>query len=220
MAWVRSEGFRSSVVASTDGIIGTAGVLQGFAGAGASSTTLLVASISALVAGAVAGFGSKYAELAAERDAEQALIADEVEDLRDPSDDLAGLAARFVAHGVRPEIARAAAADLFRHDALEAQLEFEHGIGEPLRPSQPLLGALADAAAIVLGSALPLLILVIYPAAWEEWAVALAVIISLAIAALLISLSARTSVWRALGRTVGVGALTMLCTYLAGALIF
>ncbi|WP_153683705.1 VIT1/CCC1 transporter family protein [Agromyces agglutinans] len=220
MAWVRSEGFRSFVVSSTDGIIGTAGVLLGFAGAGASSGTLLIASISALVAGSVAGFCSKYAELAAERDAERAVIADEIEDLRDPADDLAALAARFEARGVQPTVAREVAEQLFAHDALDAELEFTHGIDEPTRAVEPLLGAAAGAAAIALGSALPLAILVVYPAAWEEWAVALAVILSLTVAGVLTSVTARTSVWRGLARTVGVGVLTMLATYLAGVLIF
>ena len=43
MGWYRSPVFRGLAVAASDGIIGTAGVLQGFAGAGASSTTLLIA---------------------------------------------------------------------------------------------------------------------------------------------------------------------------------
>jgi VIT1/CCC1 family predicted Fe2+/Mn2+ transporter len=221
LGWYRSPGFRSLAVATTDGIIGTAGVLQGFAGAGASSSTLLVASISALVAGSAAGFGSKYAELAAERDAERAVIADETKDLHDDSsDELAELTAHFAERGVEPELARATAEQMFAHDALAAQLETEHGITERTRASGPYVGALAAALAFAVGSALPLGILLVYPAAWESWAVFVAVLISLAIASVLIAISARTSVPRALGRTLTIGAATMGLSYLAGVIVF
>ena len=182
MGWYRSPGFRGLAVAATDGIIGTAGVLQGFAGAGASSSTLLVASISALVAGSAAGFGSKYAELAAERDAERAVIADETKDLHeDSSDELAELTAHFEDRGVEPGLARSTAEQMFAHDALAAQLETEHGITEPTGPAEQYLGAFATALAFAAGSALPLGILLAYPAAWESWAVFVAVLISLVI---------------------------------------
>jgi VIT1/CCC1 family predicted Fe2+/Mn2+ transporter len=221
MGWYRSAGFRGLAVAATDGIIGTAGVLQGFAGAGASSSTLLVASISALVAGSAAGFGSKYAELAAERDAERAVIADETKDLHeDSSDELAELAAHFEERGVEPRLARSTAEQMFAHDALAAQLETEHGIIEPTSAAKPYLGALATALAFAAGSALPLAILLAYPAAWESWAVFVAVLISLAIASVLIAVSARTSVPRALGRTLTIGAATMGLSYLAGVIVF
>src|SRR6185503_3126082 len=146
MGWYRSPGFRGLAIAASDGIIGTAGVLQGFAGAGASSSTLLVASISALVAGSAAGFGSKYAELAADRDAERAVIADEERDLHeDSSDELAELTAHFEERGVERDLARATAEQMFAHDALAAQLETEHGITARTGAAGPYLGALATA---------------------------------------------------------------------------
>ncbi|UOQ87813.1 VIT1/CCC1 transporter family protein [Agromyces endophyticus] len=208
-------------MAANDGIIGTAGVLQGFAGAGASSTTLLVASVSAMVAGAVAGFGSKYAELAAERDAQQALIADEASDLAsDDADELADLAEHFEERGVPGPLAEEVASEMHRHEPLAAHLETEHGITEPMRALQPLAGGAMNALALASGSALPLLILLAYPAAWESWAVFVAVLVSLAVTSMLVAVSARTSVPRALTRTIGIGAATMLLSYLAGVLIF
>ena len=221
MGWYRSPGFRGLAIAASDGIIGTAGVLQGFAGAGASSSTLLVASISALVAGSAAGFGSKYAELAADRDAERAVIADEERDLHeDSSDELAELTAHFEERGVERDLARATAEQMFAHDALAAQLETEHGITARTGAAGPYPGALATALAFAVGSALPLAILLAYPAAWETWAVFIAVLISLAITSVLIAISARTSVPRALARTLTLGAATMALSYLAGVLVF
>jgi VIT1/CCC1 family predicted Fe2+/Mn2+ transporter len=68
---------RSMTVDANDGIIATAGIVEGFSGAGAGLTTLLVAAISALIAGAISGAGAKYTEAAAERDAQQTMIAEE-----------------------------------------------------------------------------------------------------------------------------------------------
>lgn len=48
---------------------GTAGILEGFAGAGASHTTLLTAATSATIAGMLGASGSEWAEAAAEREA-------------------------------------------------------------------------------------------------------------------------------------------------------
>lgn len=221
MRWYRTDAARDFAVAANDGIISTAGVLLGFAGAGASSTTLLVAALSALVAGSVAGFGAKYAELAAQRDTEQALIAETERDIsEDASDDLADLAEHFVERGVPPELARDVAERMHAHDAVGAQLEAEHGIDDPMPASRPVLGALANAAALATGSLLPLIMLLAYPAAWEEWAVAVATLISLAVTSVLIALSARTSVPRALRRTIGIGVATMGLSFLVGLVVF
>ncbi|HEY1105734.1 MAG TPA: VIT1/CCC1 transporter family protein, partial [Agromyces sp.] len=89
-----------------------------------------------------------------------------------------------------------------------------------MRALQPLAGGAMNALALASGSALPLLILLAYPAAWESWAVFVAVLVSLAVTSMLVAVSARTSVPRALTRTIGIGAATMLLSYLAGVLIF
>ena len=60
-----------------DGIMATAGIVEGFIGAGAATETILVAAIAAMVAGAIAMGSAKYAEAAIERDATNALIAEE-----------------------------------------------------------------------------------------------------------------------------------------------
>ena len=221
MVWYRSERARQFVMDANDGIIGTAGVLQGFAGAGASSSTLLVASVSALVAGAVAQFGGQYSEVAAERDAERDLVRHELTELStDPDVERAEIAAHFESRGVPPELSRAVAHELHAHDPLAAQLEQEHGVRELTGPFEPLVAGLLAAGAFALGSGMPLLMLIVYPALWESWAVFVAVLISLSITSGLIALAAGTRVWRALLRTVGIGVATMLISYLAGSLVF
>ena len=68
---------RSLVVDANDGIIATAGIVEGFAGAGATEITITIAAFSAMVAGGIALGGAKYAEEATERDAQLALIDEE-----------------------------------------------------------------------------------------------------------------------------------------------
>ncbi|QAY72849.1 hypothetical protein ET445_05305 [Agromyces protaetiae] len=221
MYWFSRDSFRDFAVAANDGIIGAAGVLQGFAGAGATSRTLLVASISAMVAASVAGFGAKYAELAAARDAERALIVDARKDLAEgPEDDLVDLAGHFEELGAPEPLALEVAERMIEHDGLAATLKTAHGIDEPTPGWFPLAGALWNAFSVAVGSALPLAVLLLYPRAIESWAVVVAVILSLIVTSFIIAAAARASIWRALRRTLLIGIATMTLSYLAGVLIF
>jgi hypothetical protein len=62
---------RGWTIDANDGIIATASLLQGFAGAGAGDRLLLLAATAATIAGGLSAGGAKWAEAAAEREAEQ-----------------------------------------------------------------------------------------------------------------------------------------------------
>ena len=64
------ESLRSWTAVANDAIIATAGILEGFAGAGADEHALIVAATVATVAGMLAAGGSKFAEVDAEREAQ------------------------------------------------------------------------------------------------------------------------------------------------------
>jgi len=66
---------RAHLVDVNDGVIATAGVVEGLLAAGASVTTIVVAALGAMVGGGVALGGMKYTEAADERDAELAVLA-------------------------------------------------------------------------------------------------------------------------------------------------
>src|SRR5215467_673717 len=75
LGWLRAavtdpESLRSWTLVANDGIIATAGILEGFAGAGASSRTLITAGTTATIAGMLSIGGVEWAEAAAERDAQ------------------------------------------------------------------------------------------------------------------------------------------------------
>jgi hypothetical protein len=65
---------REHVVDANDGIIASAGIVEGLLGAGASSTILLVASLAAMIGGGFALAGMRYSEAADERDAQHATL--------------------------------------------------------------------------------------------------------------------------------------------------
>ena len=66
----RAQSFRSWTIDANDGIIGTSGILEGFAGAGASHSVLVTAASAATIAGALGLGGATWAEAAAEREAQ------------------------------------------------------------------------------------------------------------------------------------------------------
>ncbi|UOE43038.1 VIT1/CCC1 transporter family protein [Agromyces larvae] len=209
------------VVDANDGIIATAGVLEGFAGAGASESTLFVASIAAMVAGALALAGTKYVEQASERERQLALIAEERAELAArPDDEVAELAAHYERKGLEPDLARRVAEQLSAADPLGAQLETEHGIQEPMRRSAPLVEALAGAVAFTLGAAVPFVMVSVFPAALEAWAVAVAAALSLVVTAIVGARSGGTSIVRGVLRTLSIGVGTMAVSYVSGLLLF
>src|SRR5262249_59700942 len=81
-------------VVAKEGITATAGILEGFAGAGGSHATLVTAATSATIAGMLSAGGSEWAEAAAEREAHLSAVEEETADRgRQPDVELAELVA-------------------------------------------------------------------------------------------------------------------------------
>ncbi|WP_082777753.1 VIT1/CCC1 transporter family protein [Tsukamurella pseudospumae] len=216
----RTSSPRSWAVDANDGIIGTAGLLEGFAGAGAGDSVLMTAACAATIAGSLAVGGAKWAEDAAERDAETHIIDEERAQLAAaPDDELAELAAYWETKGLDPATAAAAAAQLSARDALAAQLEYEHGIVRPIPAWHPAWAGLSSSLAYVSGAIVPLVLTVSVPVGVEVWAIAIAVIASLVLTSVIAGRRSHISVRRLIVRTVLVGAATMLISYLVGALL-
>lgn len=90
---VRGPVVQEWVVEANDGIIATAGLLEGFAGAGAGDQLLITAALAATIAGALSVGGAKWSEAATERDSQLATVAYEQQRLAsDPEAELAELA--------------------------------------------------------------------------------------------------------------------------------
>src|SRR5687768_18581915 len=68
---------RAAVLGANDGIVSTAGLVMGVAGATADRQTILIAGLAGLLAGAVSMAAGGYLSVSSQRDPESALIAPE-----------------------------------------------------------------------------------------------------------------------------------------------
>jgi VIT1/CCC1 family predicted Fe2+/Mn2+ transporter len=210
---------RGLVIDGNDGIMATAGIVEGFIGAGAASETILIAAIAAMVAGAIAMGSAKFAEAAIERDAKDALIAEERRQLSlSPEEELAELAAIYEQRGLSPDLARTVATELSAHDALAAHAEAEHDIELDEAPVPPLVVATLAATAFAIGSLVVLVSVVV------TWSTVLpttffAVVLSLSLTSIVVARWGSLPLLRTMARTVGVGIAAMLITFAIGSLI-
>ncbi len=208
---------RSWTIDANDGIIATAGLLFGFAGAGASNRVLLFTASAAAIAGGLSVAGASWAEQAAERDAQLLAAKRERDDLaRDPEAELAELARHWEERGLAPETAREVARQLHAHDALAAQLEWEYSFAEPVPATFPIWFGLGAGTAYVLGALVPLLITYFAPVDVEPWAILTAVTVTLVLSSMVSSRTGQLIQRRMLARTLVVGVLTMAVSFVAG----
>ena len=205
---------------ASDGILTSAGICEGFAGAGVSSGVLLFAGFAGLVAGTLAMGTVEYSKLRADYDRQAAELAAERLQLdTDPDAELDELTGLYVSRGLSADLARQVAIELTAHDALAAHAEAEYGI-TPASRAAPLRDALAVSAAFAAGAVLPWLAIVLIPGPSRA---AVTFVIVLAALALTGWVSARLSHVHPLVpmiRTASIGGLSMLITYLAGRLFY
>jgi vacuolar iron transporter family protein len=217
----RPQSFRSWTIDANDGIIGTSGILEGFAGAGASHSVLVTAASAATIAGALGLGGATWAEAAAEREAQLEVAEEERAQLdADPAAEIDELTAYYERKGLAPALAREVAEQLTAHDALAAQLESEHGIDEVMSPTRPVVEGVSAGIAFALGAAVPLAITLLVSTAVESWAILVAAVASLTLTSLVASGAGDLSVPRTLARTLAVGLGTLGVSYLAGRALF
>jgi vacuolar iron transporter family protein len=157
------EWVRPHVPESSDGILTSAGICEGFAGAGVGLGVLIFAGFAGLMAGTLAMGAVEYSKLRAERDQQVAQLARERVQLETaPDAELDELTQLYVSRGLSPDLARQVAIELTAHDALAAHAEAEYGI-TPASLASPLRDALAVGAAFAAGAMLPWLAMVLIP---------------------------------------------------------
>ena len=213
--------FRGWTIDANDGIIATASILQGFAGAGASDRLLLLAATAATIAGGLPAGGAKWAETAAEREAEQIVADEEAAELAaDLHGEIEELAAHWRSKGLTAETAQRVAEELTAHDAVAAQLEAEYGIDELMTPTAPIWSGVTAALAFMAGALVPLLITWLVPVQVEDTLIVIAVIASLVLTSLIAARRGHLSVRAVMIRSLTVGIGTMAVSYLAGLALF
>lgn len=206
-AWLRQR-----IIDANDGIIATAGIIEGLAGAGATGLTMLIGAVVAMIAGGAALGGAAYTEAASEREAELELIQEERRHIAlSPEEALEELTGIYVDRGLSPDLAARVAAELSSHDPVTAHLQIEHGLIAPGR-TRPLQVALSAAAAFALGAGIPMMAIVLAPGTLRIPATIVVVVIALFVTS---SISARFGggdLRRVAARSVTIGLSTMLLT--------
>lgn len=210
---------RAAVLGANDGIVSTASLIVGVAAAAATQGEVLVAGIAGLVAGAMSMAAGEYVSVSSQSDTEQADLARERRELsEEPEFELEELAEIYVRRGIDPPLARQVAQQLMAKDALGAHARDELGISE-ITTARPIQAALTSAATFAAGAAMPLMMVVVSPAAILVPAVSAA---SLGFLAILGAVGARAggaNVWRATLRVAFWGALAMALTAGIGKLV-
>ena len=215
----RLNWLRAGVLGANDGIVSTAGIVMGVAGATDDTTTIAIAGIAGLVAGALSMAAGEYVSVSTQRDSEEALLATERQELaEDPADELAELAGLYVEKGLSEQLAFEVAQQLTAHDALGAHAEAELGI-DPDDLTSPWQAAWASMVSFTLGALLPLLTITLSPPGARIWVTALSVVAALVLTGWASARLGYGSTRASVVRNVLGGAVAMAVTYGVGSVI-
>ena len=215
----RLNWLRAGVLGANDGIVSTAGVVVGVAGATADKAAIILAGLAALSAGAMSMAAGEYVSVSTQRDSERALLTLERKELHeDPDGELEELTQLYEAKGMRRELAAEVARELTAHDALTAHAEAELGI-DPTELTNPWHAAGASMLAFVVGAVLPMLTITYSPASIRIHVTVVSVAAALALTGAVSARLGRSPATRAVLRNVAGGLLAMGVTYAIGALV-
>ncbi|WP_282797568.1 VIT family protein [Streptomyces sp. CC224B] len=215
----RLNWLRAAVLGANDGVVSTAGLVVGVAGATGDRGTLLTAGLAGLLAGSLSMAAGEYVSVSTQRDSEKAALAQERRALRDrPEAALDELTDLLSDRGLSRDVAREAAEQLTERDALRAHARVQLGI-DPDELTDPWHAAWASFVAFTAGALLPLLAIVLPSAPWRLPVTVVSVLAALAVTGLSSARLGAAAARPAVLRNVGGGALAMAVTYGAGALL-
>jgi VIT1/CCC1 family predicted Fe2+/Mn2+ transporter len=215
----RISWLRAAVLGANDGIVSTASLIVGVAAAEGSRSSILIAGVAGLVAGATSMAAGEYVSVSSQSDSEKADMAREAQELiDDPAFEREELAQIYVHRGLDLDLARQVADQLMAKDALGAHLRDELGITDVMA-ARPIQAALASAASFAVGAALPLAAALLTPMGWVGPAVSAGSLGFLALLGAVGAWAGGGSQGKAAIRVAFWGALAMALTALIGRLV-
>lgn len=207
---------RAGVLGANDGIVSTASLVAGVAGATANSTTLLISGIAGVVAGGLSMAAGEYVSVSTQRDAERAALTRQRHTLaKQPYESERHLARLIMNDGVSKVLAQRVARELTENDPLAAHAKFELGIN-PDELTNPWHAALASMISFVLGAIIPLCAIVFTPHSIALPFTVFAVTLALAITGSVSAYLGQASIARATIRNILWGNIAMIVTYGVG----
>ena len=215
----RLNWLRAGVLGANDGIVSTASLVVGVAGATTDTTAILVAGVAGMVGGAVSMALGEYVSVSSQRDSERALVTKEKGELAEfPEAEFAELESLLRDRGLSEQTSRQAALEMTEHDALATHLEFELGIKEE-ELVNPWHAAFSSAVSFTAGALLPLMSILLPPADIRVPITFVVVLLTLALTGAISADIGGSSKRQAATRLVIGGALALAATFLIGTLL-
>lgn len=210
---------RAGVLGANDGIVSTAGIVIGVAGATTNTMTLLISGLAGLVAGALSMGGGEYVSVSTQKDTEKAVVEAEKVRLREDYDgEVTELAQIYMENGLSEELSRKVAVELMNKDAIGAHAAAELGVN-PDEYVNPWHAAFSSMISFSIGAILPLLSILLMPEHVRVFFTFFTVLIALGLTGYISAHLGGAPKRPAIIRNVLVGALTMVITYTVGNLI-
>lgn len=209
---------RAAVLGANDGVVSTAGLIFGVAGATDAKGAIFTAGLAGLVAGALSMGVGEYISVSTQRDTERAYITKERKALRkDPEGELQELAGIYEAKGLSAATATQVAKELSEKDVVKAHLDAELNINED-ELTNPMHAAVSSLLAFTGGALIPLLSAVLAPDHLRIYVTLAAVVAALTLTGFYSATIGGASRRRAVFRVVVGGILAMVITYGIGRL--
>ncbi|MCW2524765.1 MAG: hypothetical protein JWO63_3100 [Frankiales bacterium] len=217
--WLQAwrESARGSILEVNDGIVSAAGVAEGFASAGAPSTTLLFAGAAVVLAGGLAAAGARYTEQRTEWEMNRSRIEQERASIEaDPEGEFEELVGLYQAKGLDPDLARQVADALTERDPVAAHADAELRLDGLGVTSGAIPAALIAGLSYGVGAAVPLVTMRWLPLGQRVPLTFLIVLVALALTGWFAAWLTELPVFRLVRRNVVLGTATMTASLLIG----
>lgn len=214
--WAKLNWLRAAVLGANDGIVSTASIIVGVAGASNSLPFILTAGVAGMVAGALSMAVGEYVSVSTQRDSEKAQLAYERYELDNfPEKEERELADIYESKGLSKQTAELVAKELTLRDAFAAHVDAELGI-DPNDLTNPMHAAYASGLAFTAGAIIPILAIVLAPAQSRIVFTFIAVMIALTITGFLSAKTTGANKKRAMIRVLLGGLFAMIVTFAIG----
>ena len=214
----RAGWIRAMVLGANDGLLSTGALLLGVAGAGATSSAMLVAGVAALAAGALSMGVGEYVSVSSQLDvmrADQHMEATELK--RHPEAETRELTSIYQERGLSHDLAEQVAEALMAHDPLGAHMRDELGHTEEQR-ARPTQAAASSMGSFAVGATVPLLVAVLTSGGVQVPAIAAATIVGMVALGCVAASLGGAPLWRGALRVGIGGSAALAATFVIGTL--
>lgn len=207
---------RAAVLGANDGILSTTSIVIGVAAASDDRTTVIIAAMAGMIAGALSMAAGEFVSVSSQMDTEQADLQREKMELETmPEAELQELATIYENRGLDKDLALQVAKQLMKHDALQAHARDELGLLE-ITQAKPLQAALASFGSFIAGAALPMIVSLIAPMNLMIYIQYICAILFLMVLGAVAAKTGGSKVWIGVVRVAVWGTIAMAATALVG----